>query len=263
MPELVEAEITTLALRRLIGARVRSVEILDPRVERSDELGRGLAAVVGQRLTGVHRLGKSVEVTCDDATVLRVRFGMSGRMVIDGRSAIGDLLYGPDDARAIWDRVRLDTDRGAIAFNDPRRFGAIEVNPAPLVLGPDATTWTAGQTRSLVGRRRPIKPLLLDQSVVAGVGNLAADEILWRIGLDPHQPAGDLGERARGRLADSTREVMAMLLERGGSHLGDLVGFRHSGALCPVDYTPLERSRISGRTAVWCPAHQRGADELQ
>lgn len=191
---------------------MRSVEILNPRVERSDELGRGLAAVVGQRLTGVHRLGKSVEVTCDDATVLRVRFGMSGRMVMDGRSAISDLLYGPNNTRTIWDRARLDTDRGAIAFNDPRRFGAIEVNPAPLVLGPDDHVDSRAGTllAQLAGADRSSRCCSIRASSPASATSPPTRSCG---GSDStrRQTTGNLGERAGVGWPTQAREVMAML----------------------------------------------------
>ncbi|MDQ3980243.1 MAG: formamidopyrimidine-DNA glycosylase, partial [Actinomycetota bacterium] len=91
---------------------------------------------------------------------------------------------------------------------------------------------------------------------LAGVGNLAADEALWRAGLDPARPAGSLTAAERRRLHRHLRQTLADLLAQGGSHTGDLVPHRRPGGLCPKDGTPLVRRTVGGRTTWSCPRHQ-------
>ena len=96
----------------------------------------------------------------------------------------------------------------------------------------------------------------MDQSRLAGVGNLAADEALWRAGLDPRREAGSLSDSEQRRLQRHLRATMADLLDRGGSHTGDLMPERAAEGVCPKDGAPLARDRVGGRTTWWCPAHQ-------
>ena len=98
----------------------------------------------------------------------------------------------------------------------------------------------------------------MDQGRIAGIGNLLADEILWRAGLDPARPAGSLSTTASGGgCCGSMRAVLTELLAAGGSHLGRLQAARQRGGRCPRDGTPLERRTIGGRTTYSCPRHQR------
>ncbi len=96
----------------------------------------------------------------------------------------------------------------------------------------------------------------MDQSRIAGVGNLAADELLWRAGLDPARPAGALSDAELRRLHRHLRRTMSDLMERGGSHAGDLMAERRVGGVCPKDGTPLIRRTVGGRTTFSCPRHQ-------
>ena len=97
----------------------------------------------------------------------------------------------------------------------------------------------------------------MDQHRLAGLGNLLADEILWRAGLDPARPAGTLDASEVTALLRTIRRTLKLLMARGGSHTGDLQIARQRGALCPRDGTPLERRRVGGRTTFSCPEHQR------
>ena len=143
-------------------------------------------------------------------------------------------------------------------MDDARRLGGVELFPDESTLGPDAMTLTRRQLRhALSGVRAPLKAALLDQRRVAGIGNLLADEILWRAGFDPARPAGDLGNDEVAALHRSVRTVLTQLARRGGSHTGDLQIARQRGAVCPRDGTLLERRTIGGRTTYSCPTHQR------
>ena len=124
-------------------------------------------------------------------------------------------------------------------------------------LGPDAATIAPGAlAAALQGSAAPIKARLLDQSRVAGVGNLIADETLWRAGLSPLRPAGSLSPAEVRRLHRHLRRTLGDLTDRGGSHLGDLMEERHPGGRCPRDGAELVRSTVGGRTSWWCPSHQ-------
>lgn len=97
----------------------------------------------------------------------------------------------------------------------------------------------------------------MDQSHIAGVGNLIADETLWRAGLDPRRPASSLDDRELRRLHTHLRRTIDELVARGGSHLGDFLPHRAAGGSCPRDRSRLLRATVGGRTTWWCPAHQR------
>ncbi|MGB7052982.1 MAG: hypothetical protein WBG41_15570, partial [Acidimicrobiales bacterium] len=124
-------------------------------------------------------------------------------------------------------------------------------------LGPDAATLTTGQLAgALQGSSAPLKARLLDQSRVSGVGNLIADEVLWRAGLSPERPAGSLSDTEVRRLRGQITRTIARLLGRGGSHLTSIMEHRRPGGRCPRDGAALVQATIGGRTTWWCPVHQ-------
>jgi formamidopyrimidine-DNA glycosylase len=141
---------------------------------------------------------------------------------------------------------------------DPGRLGGVELPPAAPRLGPDAATLTlSGLRGALAGSVSPLKARLLDQSRIAGLGNLLVDETLWRASLAPVRPAGSLGAKELGRLLRAMRRTLVVLGERGGSHTGDLQPARVRGGSCPRDGAELRRDQVGGRTTYWCPVHQR------
>jgi formamidopyrimidine-DNA glycosylase len=127
-------------------------------------------------------------------------------------------------------------------------------------MGPDALSLTRKQFDLILkvrsGEGRAIKARLLDQSVVAGVGNLLADEILFRAGIDPRTPSGTLSAEQRDSLYKSFTHTMRTLKRRGGSHLGDHMEARFPGGLCPLDGGEMRVATIGGRTTYWCSRHQ-------
>lgn len=218
-------------------------------------------ALVGRRFTAALRIGKLLLLETDggDGPTLGLRFGMTGRLVVDGAAGVGDLLYSSNRHVEAWDRfvVRF-ADGGDLRMRDPRRLGGVELDPDTERLGGDAATLGFAALRdALHGSNAPLKARLMDQARVAGVGNLIADETLWRAGLDPRRPASMLTPAELRRLHRHLRATVADLVERGGSHLGDLLPHRRPGGLCPRDGTPLQRDTVGGRTTWWCPKHQR------
>ena len=143
-------------------------------------------------------------------------------------------------------------------MNDPRRLGGVELDPDEDALGPDALTISLAELQAALHRSAaPLKARLLDQAHIAGVGNLCADEVLWRAGLSPLRPSGRLKPREVAHLHTEFLRTLADLSIRGGSHTGDLMPERRAGGHCPRDGKPLTRNTVGGRTSWCCPKHQR------
>jgi formamidopyrimidine-DNA glycosylase len=275
MPELPEVETVRRGLARLMSGR----HILSAELRRAD-LRRPFPPALGERLTGAHigalgRRGKYILVELDDDGMLILHLGMSGRITA-GAAA------GP---HARHDHVVLTLDDGIeIRFNDPRRFGLIdyptraaaarhpllaELGPEPLEAGFDGR-YLAG---ALAGKLTPIKAALLDQRVVAGLGNIYVCEALYHARLSPRRLAGTIGGRRADRLAAAIRAVLEEAIAAGGSSLRDYVQadgnlgyFQHrwavygrEGAPCPDCDCAEGVKRIvqSGRSTFFCAKRQR------
>jgi formamidopyrimidine-DNA glycosylase len=199
------------------------------------------------------------EPSAEEGPTLGLRFGMTGRLVVDGANAIDRLIYSSRRDEPVWDRFTLRyADGSTMRIQDPRRLGGVQLDPDEDRLGADAMTIGAAGLRDLLaGSTAPLKARLLDQARLAGVGNLIADETLWRSGLDPARPAGSLSPAEVRRLHRHLVATIRDLIERGGSHTGDLQSSRTRSGLCPRDGAPLERRTVGGRTTYSCPVHQR------
>ena len=261
MPELPEVE----AYRRLaevagLGRRIVEVKAPDAWFLKG---GVGASdveqALVGSRFAAARRRGKLLLLDTDHGRTLGLRFGMTGRLVVDGVAGVERLLYTSSRDEPAWDRFAvLFGAGGRLRVSDPRRLGGVVLDPDEAALGPDALTATPAQLAgALGGSAAPLKARLLDQARLAGVGNLMADEVLWRAGLAPTRPAGSLAPAELRRLHRQLRRTVDLLIERGGSHLGDLTPHRLPGGACPRDGTSLLRATVGGRTTWWCPRHQR------
>ena len=215
-------------------------------------------ALRGRELTAARRRGKLILVDTDDGPVLGLHLGMSGRVLIDGEAAGDPLVYASNRAVSAWHRFGLAfADGGSLYLRDPRRLGAVELDPDEDRLGPDAYTVTLPYLRDVLRRSRaPIKAVIMDQSRIAGLGNLLCDEVLWRAGIDPVRGADTLDDEDIRRLHRAIRDTLRILGRRGGSHTGDLTSQREPGAHCPKDGAPLVRRTVGGRTTYSCPVHQ-------
>lgn len=259
MPEGVEIELYRRAAEPVIGRTITAVSAPDALFVKGGVAPEALSDVlVDCTVTAVRRIGKLLLLVLDGGDRLGLRFGMTGRLVVDDRPAIEELEYGSDRDDPAWDRFALDFESGGrLRINDPRRLGGVELNPALDRLGPDLFDATPAVIRDRVAcSSAPLKSRLLDQSAIAGVGNLIADETLWRAGLDPARPARSLSTVEIRRLSGNLRRVAAELLANGGSHTGRLQPERVPGGRCPRDRTPLERRTVGGRTTYSCPRHQ-------
>lgn len=261
MPELTEVEAyRRLAAQKGLDRTVSGVAAPDGWWLKNGLTERALRrALVGRRFVEARRTGKVLFLdTDDDGPTLALRFGMTGKLLVDGRDRVGRLLYSPEGEKAKWARLRIDfEDGGEMRVTDPRRLGGAALDPDERLLGADATEVSVTALRDvLAGSSAPLKTRLMDQRRIGGIGNLMADEMLWRAGLRPTRPAGGLDQAEVRRLHRHLVRTMSDLMERGGSHTGDFMPHRNRGGRCPKDGTPLERTQVGGRTTWWCPKHQ-------
>jgi formamidopyrimidine-DNA glycosylase len=287
MPELPEVE----TVRRGLDAALAGRTIARVEVRRSD-LRRPLPAdfarrVAGRRVLGIGRRAKYLTVSLDDGTVLLAHLGMSGRMVIEPPR--GPAIPPPATllraAHVTHAHVVFEADDGTIVrFSDPRRFGLMELVPAaaldehPLLahLGPEPVgNGFDGKALAarLAGKHTPIKAALLDQRVVAGLGNIYVCESLYRARLSPRRLALTVQGGRADRLAAAIRAVLAEAIAAGGSSLrdhvmpsGELGYFQHAfevygreGEPCPGCRCGGAVKRIvqSGRSTFYCAVRQR------
>ncbi len=279
MPELPEVETICRGLApRLVGRRFIEVQVRRPglRLPFPDDMALRLT---GRRVTALTRRAKYLLMQLDDGAVLIIHLGMSGRMVI---------LDAPGSSPGRHDHVIFVTDdQIQVVFNDPRRFGlmtlsrAAELEGHPLLaeLGPEpldpAFTGKALAAR-LAGRKSPIKAALLDQRVVAGLGNIYVSEALFYAGVSPLRPAGEVSGATAQRLAKAIRKVLRAAIAAGGSSLrdyvqasGELGYFQHDFAVygrtgqpcpgcdCQVASTGgVVRLTQGNRSTFWCPRRQ-------
>lgn len=241
-----------------VGHTISRVDAPDPWYLKGGTTTEHLAALLGSRVTGTRRIGKLLLLDTDGPT-LGLRFGMTGRLVVDGHVPIERLQYSSHRNDPAWVRFALGFHGiGDLCIVDPRRLGGVVLDPDEAPLGVDALALRPAELRQLLARSRaPVKAFLLHQGRLAGVGNLIADEALWRAGVDPARPANTLDANEARRLHRHLLATIVDLTERGGSHTGDLMPARARGATCPKDGTPLLRRTIGGRTTYSCPKHQR------
>lgn len=257
MPEILEIEMYRRGAKPIIGRRIAEVDAPDAWFLKGADARSMEAALVGARIATLDRIGKLLLMVTDAGTV-GLRFGMTGRLVIDDEPIIPVLEYSSKRLDVAWNRFRLVFEGGGdLAINDPRRLGGVELEPDRHRLGSDAWSLTLDELTGLVGRTtRPLKALLLDQSRIAGLGNLLADELCWRTGIHPGTPCDELDAERIKTLAMAIAPMLDELYERGGSHCGDHVEARNPEAPCPRDGGPMAHGAIAGRSTWWCRDHQ-------
>lgn len=281
MPELPEVE----TVRRGLAPHLEGHTIIRAEARRPDlrwPLPPDLVQVLtGARVTALHRRSKYILAELEHRGSLLLHLGMSGRMLIEGEPQ-GEFHRDP----AILprhDHVVFWTDQGTrITFNDARRFGMVDLvapgatHPLLAHLGPEplSADFDAGVlARAFAGKRGPVKTALLDQHIVAGLGNIYVCEVLHRAGIDPQRAAGSLADTQLAALVGHIRDVLAEAIAAGGSSLrdhrqatGELGYFQHSfrvygreGAPCPAPGCGGQIARIvqSGRSSFFCPLCQK------
>ena len=270
MPELPEVETTVAGLRGpLQGQRLALVE------PRRADMRRAFPADLRQRLTGaeVVALGRRAKyglIDTDRGDTMIFHLGMSGRWVVDVEQL------------GVHDHLLLETGEGRrLALRDPRRFGFVDLvptealggYPAFAAMGPEplGSGFTAAYLHAaLSGRKAPIKAMLLDQRIVAGLGNIYVCEALNMAGIDPARPAGSISRARLTRLVAAVKDVLAAAIQAGGSSLRDYVRpdgqlgyfakdwrvYGREGAACPCGGTVARRAE-GGRSTFFCAACQK------
>jgi formamidopyrimidine-DNA glycosylase len=268
MPELPEVESARAVIERNgLGRRIVDVDDSDTFVCRPHVPGEIRHALLGGELTAALRRGKSMWCladSCSEAVTLGIHLGMSGKIVIasaDGAEVDGgDYWEGrrqPGDYR--WARFTLTfADGGRLMLVDPRRLGRVRLNPPVERLGPDAQLITPAQFRAALeaGSTAPVKARLMDQERIAGIGNLLADEILWRARIHPARAVSSLTPPERDRLLRATRDAIRIAIRDGGVHALTIISHRRRGGSCPRDHAPMSTGTVGGRTSWWCSAEQ-------
>jgi len=299
MPELPEVETVMRGLAAVLdGRRIARAATTRPdmRWPFPDRLAERLD---GTRVTGLRRRGKYILVRLDSGESLLIHLGMSGRLVARPKDAPPVPRMGPQgaysDARGhnmppeAHEHLVIETQDGTrIGFVDPRRFGCVDLMPTSgedrhrllAELGPEPLEegfTPAVLSAALAGRRTPIKAALLDQSVVAGLGNIYVCEALFRAGISPRRLAQSVPGRRVERLVPAIKAVLREAIGAGGSSLRDYVRadgelgrfqdrfavYDREGQPCPLCPGPeagckgVQRIVQSGRSTFWCPRMQR------
>jgi formamidopyrimidine-DNA glycosylase len=268
MPELPEVETTVRGLERVLqGRRIERVEARRPDLRRALPVDLG-QRLTGARVTGLRRKAKYGLIDTDRGDSLVFHLGMSGRWRID-----------PSELEK-HDHFLLETDDGRqVALNDARRFGSLDLLrsdelgdwPPFKALGPEPLEISAPELkRRLSGRTAPIKLLLLDQRIIAGLGNIYVCEALFRAGIHPGRAGGSVSlERVR-RLVPAIHYVLAEAIAAGGSTLRDFASpdgelgyfsksfavYDREGQACRCGGT-VRRMVQGGRSTFYCPRCQR------
>ncbi|BCX82298.1 formamidopyrimidine-DNA glycosylase [Methylomarinovum caldicuralii] len=270
MPELPEVETTRRGLEpHLRGRRIVSVRVRQPRLRWP--VADGLAGqVCGQTIRALQRRGKYLLLQLETGHLI-VHLGMSGSLRLTDTATFGKhdhVIFTLDDGRSL-------------VLRDPRRFGAVLWWPGPVEdhpllrdLGPEPLSpdfdgaWLYRRSR---GSRRAVKQFLMDQHVVAGIGNIYANEALFAAGIDPRRPAGRIGRRRYDCLAAAVKAVLERAIVQGGTTLRDFVNdkgqpgyfqlalqvYGREGQPCPRCHTPIERITLGQRATYLCPRCQR------
>ena len=283
MPELPEVETVLRGLRGILtGQKIISALIM------RDGLRWPFPVRMAERLEGkaverMRRRSKYILADLSSGETLLIHLGMSGRILVSGTRP-GESC----ESRAMpekHDHIVIDFESGVrITYNDPRRFGFMDLvasdvadlHPLLATLGPEPLSNGFSQKylcEMLAGRRSPIKSALLDQRVVAGLGNIYVSEALFRSGISPTRQSGKISNRRIGILVSAIREVLRDAIAAGGSSLRDFRGadgelgyFQHgfdvygrNGKGCRKTGCPGSIRKItqSGRSSYYCPRCQR------
>ena len=283
MPELPEVETVKAGIAPVMQGRV----IAQADVNRPDLRwpfpDRMTERLTGKRVLGLRRRSKYILVDLDSAETLLIHLGMSGRMLISGHK-VGEFHH-PHPVPAKHDHVVFHMDDGArVTFNDARRFGAMDLMETATQedhwlicdLGPEPLGNAFNEsylTQQFKGRNTPIKSALLDQRIVAGLGNIYVCEVLFRAGIHPARKAGRISATRVATLVPIIRDVLSEAIAAGGSSLrdyrqsdGELGYFQHvfqvydrAGKPCVTPGCDRTITRIvqSGRSTFFCPQCQR------
>lgn len=271
MPELPEVENARQVVERALGRVIVEIDDSDSFECRPHAPGDIARALKGGMLVEARRRGKAMwcETTLPDGSsgpALGIHLGMGGRVIVtapDGEQTSqyggGDPHVGERDTdKPEWTRFAMTFDDGGqLRLFDKRRLGRVRLEPDIDQLGPDAADITRDEFRHRIGvSAAPLKARLLDQSVIAGIGNLLADEVLWRSELSPSRRAKTLSTEELDDLRVVLRRAIRSAIAKGGVHTGEIIPFRKTDATCPRCGAPMSRGTVGGRTTWWCSQEQ-------
>ena len=278
MPELPEVETVRRGLAPVLEGRVIARVQLNRPDLRFPFPNDFAARIEGQRIERLSRRAKFLQADLASGERLFMHLGMSGRFVLGG-GHLGEFTHAHDADPKHHHVVFTTEDGNTVTYNDPRRFGFMELvgagEPYRLdTIGPEplSNDWNAPDLRArLKGKKTPIKLALLDQRVVAGLGNIYVCEALFRAGISPGRGAGRLKVAETESLVGHIKDVLSEAIEAGGSSLRDhrqadgaLGYFQHSFAVygrenapCPTCERPISRRVQGGRSTFYCRSCQR------
>lgn len=279
MPELPEVEVVRRGADRwFVGRRIRQVSVYNARAIRRHEPGESdfVAQLIGSTITGAHRRGKYMWFSLDSAAVVVVHLGMSGQV----------LVHQPTDEPNPHLRIRFTFSdaRNELWFVDQRTFGGMFIDEARSPsIGPDSLSHIAADplaaefdirqtVRKIRSKNSPVKAVILDQTVVSGIGNIYADEALWRARLHWQRPASGVPAVRLNELLEHARDVMTEALAQGGTSFDSLyvnvngssgyftrslAAYGREREPCLRCGTPLVREPFANRSSFRCPRCQR------
>jgi len=270
MPELPEVETIKNELAPFVrGHRITGISLGWEGIVKKPSLAEFCARLTGQVVTGLRRRGKYLIFSLSSGQALIIHLKMTGSLLVNHAS--------DEPAKHIRAVLHLDNGR-ELRFRDPRKFGAMWlVEDAESVvgkLGPEPLTESFSATvlaGRLAKRKAPIKPLLLDQNFIAGIGNMYADEALYDAGIHPLRPAASLSQQEIARLHKAIQEVLWTAIgnkgasvenyfrpggELGTAHFKFRVAHGLGGKFCPRCGTPIERIVVRNRGTYFCPRCQ-------
>lgn len=257
MPELPDVEgFRGVIAEHGTGRRIASVRVADPRVLHDVSAKKLSETLTGACFDEPERRGKWLLVPLSSGPVLILHFGMTGSMVWDAGAS-------PPHRH---DRVTFAVSDGELRYRDMRKLRGIwlaaDRDAADRLLsslGPDAAAMSRKEFAEVIGAHRQVKATLMDQTALAGLGNLLADEICWRARIHPRRPGDDLSEAERGELHRAMRRVLRGAIPTGHvpGRRSWLTGHRDDpDPICPRCGSRLSHGRAAGRTTIWCPQCQ-------
>jgi len=263
VPELPEVETVVRSLAPLVGQRVISAEFRSGRILRGGDPERMAALLTGCRFDAIRRYGKFIVITLTGGGYLVIHLGMTGRLLLGGSAG--------KHTHAIF-----TFDHGLLLFDDSRQFGSIEASqefPRRVArLGPEPLEVPLDDFACALKRHKTrVKALLLNQTFLRGIGNIYADESLFRAGIHPLALASRLSAGRAGRLHRAIVEVLHEAIDAGGSSISDYVDaegrqgffqfshrvYQRTGEPCLACRTPIRRILVAQRSSHYCPKCQK------
>jgi formamidopyrimidine-DNA glycosylase len=263
MPELPEVETVVRSIAPLVGRRIVSAEFRCARILRGGDPGETAARLQGRRIAGVKRFGKFILISLEGGGYLVTHLGMTGRLLLNG--GIGKHVH-----------AVLTLDRGALVYEDSRQFGCIqfseEIPDRIRQLGPEPLEIGFEEFAAALRRRKTrAKALLLNQRFLRGIGNIYADEALFRAGIHPLANPSRLRRDRVRRLHEAIVEVLTEAIAAGGSSISDYVDangrkgffqishrvYQRAGEPCMTCGTPIRRILVAQRSSHFCPKCQK------